>query len=154
MRITPAKLRALGLTSTVAGLSATLLACGATQPVQLSCQAQFVDISDDSSANYNFLLDLDPAKMQGQFVPVSQAAKQFGDQEAEVNQLALQVESDTLQVVRKTDWNERLVFAFDRNTYELKSYENQRKKFSTGWILAEPGVTDLTCEPPKAEGLS
>ena len=117
MRITPAKLRALGLTSTVAGLSVTLLACGATQSVQLSCQAQFVDISDGSSANYNFLLDLDPAKMQGQFVPVSQAAKQLGDQEADVNQLALQVESDTLQVVRKTDWNERLVFAFDRNTY-------------------------------------
>ena len=154
MRITPARLRAFGLTGTFAGLSTILLACGATQPVQLSRQAQFIDIADGSSAKYNFLLDLDPAKMQGQFVPVSQAAKQLGDQEADVNQLALQVESDTLQVVRKTDWNERLVFAFDRNTYELKSYENQRKKFSTGWILAEPGVTDLNCETPKAESLS
>ena len=154
MRITPATLRTFGLTSTVAGLSATLLACAATQPVQLSCQAQFVDIADGSSADYNFVLDLDPAKMQGQFVPVSQAAKQLGDQDAEVNQLALQVESDALQVLRKTDWNERLVFAFDRNTYELKSYENQRKKFSTGWILAEPGITELTCEAPKPEGLS
>ena len=150
MRITPAKLRALGLTSTVAGLSVTLVACGAPQPVQLSCQAQFVEIADGSSADYNFVLDLDPAKMQGQFVPVSQAAKQLSDQDAEVNQLALQIESDTLQVVRKIDWNERLVFAFDRNTYELKSHENQRKKFSTGWILAEPGVTNLACESPKA----
>tara|TARA_B100001939_G_scaffold94836_1_gene81442 strand:+ start:360 stop:824 length:465 start_codon:yes stop_codon:yes gene_type:complete len=150
MRITPARLRAFGLTSPLAALSTTLLACGATQPVQLSCQAQFIDIKDDSSADYNFVLDLDPAKMQGQFVPVSQAAKQLGDQDAEVNKLALQVESDFLQVIRKTDWDERLVFAFDRNTYELKSYENQRKKLSKGWILAEPGVTDLTCTSFKA----
>ena len=150
MRITPARLRALGFAGTFAGLSTILLACGATQPVQLSCQAQFVDIKDGSSAKYNFLLDLDPAKMQGQFVPVSQAAKQLGDQAAEVNQLDLEIEPETLQVTRKTAWNERLVFAFDRNTYELKSYENQRKKFSTGWILAEPGVTNLTCKSPKA----
>ena len=154
MRITPAKLRALGLTSTVAGLSATLLACGATQPVQLSCQAQFVDISDGSSANYNFLLALDPAKMQGQFVPVSQAAKSISEPAFQDKKLEIEVKPDTLQVTHKTKWNQRLVFAFDRATYELKSYDNQRKKFSTGWILAEPGVTDLTCETPKAEGLS
>ena len=82
MRITPAKLRALG-TSTVAGLSVTLLACGATQPVQLSCQAQFVDISDGSSANYNFLLDLDPAKMRS-ICSSESSRKTIGDQEADV----------------------------------------------------------------------
>jgi hypothetical protein len=155
LRITPASLRALGLAGTFAGLSVTLLACGAPQAVQLSCRGQFVDIKDDSSADYNFVLDLDPARMQGRFVPVSEAAKRLGDQDAEVNhQLALQVVSETLQVTRKTDWNERLVFAFDQANYELKSYENQRKKLSTGWILAEPGVTDLKCELLKADSSS
>ena len=101
------------------------------------------------------MLDLDPARMQGRFVPVSEAAKRLGDQDAEVNhQLALQVVSETLQVTRKTDWNERLVFAFDQANYELKSYENQRKKLSTGWILAEPGVTDLEWETLTADSSS
>ena len=154
MRIILARLRAFGLTSSVAGLSATLLACGATQPVQLRCQAEFIDISDGSSANYNFLLDLDPAKMQGQFVPVSQAAKNISEPAFQNNKVELEVKPETLEVTHKTKWNQRLVFAFDRASYELKSYDNQRKKFSTGWILAEPGVTDLTCEAPKAEGLS
>ena len=154
MRITPARLRAFALNITASGLSATLLACGATQPVQLSCQAQFVDIKDGSSADYNFLIDLDPAKMQGQFVPVSQAAKNISEPAFQDNKLELEVKPETLQVTHKTKWNQRLVFSFERTSYELKSYDNQRKKFSTGWILAEPGVTDLTCETSKTEALS
>ena len=150
MRITPAQFRAFGLAGTVVGLSATLWACGATQPFQLSCRAQLVDIEDGSSADYNFVLNLDPARMQGQFVPVSEAAKNISGPAFQDNTLELEVEPETLQVTHKTKWNQRLVLAFDRASYEVKSYDNQRKKLSTGWILAEPGVTNLTCESPKA----
>ena len=150
MRITPARLRAFGLAGTFAGLSTILLACGASQPVQLSCQAQFVDIKDGSSADYNFALDLDPAKSQGQFIPASEAAEKISEPAFQDNKLELELEPESLQVTHKTKWNQRLVLAFDRTNYKLKSYDNQRKKLSTGWILAEPGVTNLTCKSPKA----
>ena len=135
MRITPARLRAFGLAGTFAGLSTILLACGATQPVKLSCQAQFVDIKDGSSADYNFALHLDPAKRQGQFIPASEAAKKISEPAFQDNKLELELEPESLQVTHKTKWNQRLVLAFDRTGWPLRYLENVSSQASSMFFL-------------------